>query len=274
MKNLLLTTLLFLSFAQAETFQCIVVGVTDGDTITCLTDEKKQVKVRLYQIDAPESGQAYGQKAKQALSDMIYGQTVSVENKGLDRYNRTFGVIYKYNPICTISGPCSNDFENIDVNLAMIQQGYAWHYLFTTKNPGYLWFEQEAKAARRGLWADDNPIPPWEWRKNTDHLPELSSKTLECKNGQTYKISYVHGQNALRQILYLYYKGRKIPLYGDLTNSGVIFYSDNPEGYRSPSDIYNWHFSDHIGSVFEDGVSVLQNEKLGVYCEVVNSKSF
>ena len=150
MKKLLPLLLLFLSFAQAETFQCKVVGITDNYTITCLTEAKKQVKVRLYQIDAPESDQAYGQKAKQALSDMIYGQTVSVENKGLDRYNRTFGVIYKYNPICTISGPCSNDFENIDVNLTMIQQGYAWHYPFTRKNPGYLWVEQEAKAAKRG----------------------------------------------------------------------------------------------------------------------------
>ena len=69
MKNLLLATLLFLSFAHAETFQCKVVGVTDGDTITCLTDQKEQIKVRLYQIDAPESGQVYGQKAKQALSE-------------------------------------------------------------------------------------------------------------------------------------------------------------------------------------------------------------
>ena len=69
MKNLLLLPILFLSFTHAETFQCKVVGVTDGDTITCLTDQKKQVKVRLYQIDAPESGQVYGQKAKQALSE-------------------------------------------------------------------------------------------------------------------------------------------------------------------------------------------------------------
>ena len=68
MKKLLLFPLLFLSLAQAETIQCKVVDVTDGNTITCLTDQKQQIKVRLYQIDAPESDQAYGQKSKRALS--------------------------------------------------------------------------------------------------------------------------------------------------------------------------------------------------------------
>ena len=269
MKNILIFPLLYLSFAQAETFQCKVVGVTDGDTITCLTDAKEQAKVKLYQIDAPESDQAYNQEAKQTLSDMIYGQTVRIENKGLDRYKRTLGIIW-------ISGcwqdeaDCSRRFVvPIDVNLTMIQQGYAWYYPFTKKNAEYQQAEQEAKAAKRGLWADDNPIPPWEWKDNTDLLPELSSKTLSCKNGQIYKILYVHSRTTLRKILYLYYKGRKIPLYGELTSSGVVFYSDNPEGYISPSDIFNWHFADHIDSVFENGISVLQNEKLGIYCAVL-----
>jgi micrococcal nuclease len=160
-KILLLPLLLFLSFAHAETFQCKVVGVTDGDTITCLTDQKKQVKVRLYQIDAPESGQAYGQKAKQALSDMIYGQTVTIENKGTDRYKRTLGVIWLENN----SRITPHDVFAFDINYNMIKQGYAWYYPFTKKNLVYQQAEQEAKSAKRGLWADKHAMPPWAWRK-------------------------------------------------------------------------------------------------------------
>ena len=166
MKNLLLTTLLFLSFAHAETFQCKVVGVTDGDTITCLTDQKEQVKVRLYQIDAPESGQAYGQKAKQALSDMIYNRSIIVENMGLDRYKRTLGIIHgKALSKCPFWANCKETIHEM-VNLEMIKQGYAWYYPFTKKNPEYQQAEQEAKAAKRGLWEDKHAVAPWEWRKS------------------------------------------------------------------------------------------------------------
>lgn len=167
MKNLLLTTLLFLSFANAETFQCKVIGVTDGDTITCLTDQKEHVKVRLYQIDAPKSSQAYGQKAKQALSDMIYGKTVEVENmgKGADRYKRTFGIIFLEKPMeCKVGEKPPYTYE-VNVNLEIIKQGYAWYYPYDGENPAYQQAEQEAKAAKRGLWADKHAMPPWEWRK-------------------------------------------------------------------------------------------------------------
>ncbi len=161
MKKLLPLLLLFLSFAQAETFQCKVVGITDNYTITCLTEAKKQVKVRLYQIDAPESDQAYGQKAKQALSDMIYSKTVDIENKGLDRHKRTLGVIWLENN----NRITPHDVFAFDINHNMIKQGYAWYYPFTKKNPHYQQAEQEAKEAKRGLWADKYAMPPWEWRK-------------------------------------------------------------------------------------------------------------
>ena len=170
MKKLLLTTLLFLSFAQAETFQCKVVGVTGGDTITCLTDQKKQIKVRLYQIDAPESGQAYGQKAKHVLSNMIYDKVVWMEDKGADRYKRMLGAIrwdicspIVTTPICHQIGKSLPSAS--DINLKMIKEGYAWYYPFAKKNPEYQQAEQEAKAAKRGLWADKHAMPPWEWRK-------------------------------------------------------------------------------------------------------------
>ena len=165
MKKLTLLLLVFLPFAQAETIQCKVVGVTDGDTITCLTEKKEQIKARLYQIDAPESGQAYGQKAKQALSDLIFNQFVSVETHGQDRYKRILGAI-RHSPCGQPHIDCSTRFVIItEVNLHMIQQGYAWHYPFDGENSEYQQAEQEAREAKRGLWADKNPVAPWEWRK-------------------------------------------------------------------------------------------------------------
>ncbi len=169
MKKLLLLPFLLLSFAQAETFHCKVTEVINGNTINCLTEAKKQVKVRLYQIDSPESSQAYGQKAKQVLSDMIYGHTVKIENKGTDRYKRTLGVIYYIwtDNSCRINDPnlsCSP--LTTDINREMVTQGYAWYYPFTKKNPEYQQAEQEAKAAKRGLWEDKHAVAPWEWRKS------------------------------------------------------------------------------------------------------------
>ena len=168
MKNLLILPLIFLSFAHAETFQCKVVGVTDGDTITCLTDQKEQVKVRLYQIDAPESGQAYRQKAKQALSDMIYGLTVEVENKGTDRYKRMLGILrfdaWLAENMTAKSTLSLSKVSN--VNLEMIKQGYAWYDPFTHNgNLKYKLAEQQARANKLGLWADNNPVAPWKWRE-------------------------------------------------------------------------------------------------------------
>ena len=86
MKNcLILISLLFLTVLSAcssEKDNCRVVGISDGDTLTCLTKGNKQVKVRLAEIDAPEKKQAFGQKSKKALSDMVYLRDVRLSLKG------------------------------------------------------------------------------------------------------------------------------------------------------------------------------------------------
>ena len=171
MKNLLLATLLFLSFAHAETFQCKVVGVTDGDTIKCLTDQKEQVKVRLYQIDAPESGQAYGEEAKEILknildSSMLNSISITIEDdKTLYPTIIARATIAVILPCPKLAGHCPPPISSIDLGTRMIELGYAWYYPFTKKNPEYQQAEQEAKAAKRGLWADKHAMPPWEYRK-------------------------------------------------------------------------------------------------------------
>jgi endonuclease YncB( thermonuclease family) len=138
--------------AQAETLTGKVVRIADGDTFTLLID-KKQHRIRLYGIDAPETkgGQAYSQKAKEYLSSMIAGKNVKVNIKNIDRYGRYLGIV-------------STD-KIKDVNLEMIKSGMAWHYSYYDNTPSYKEAQQQSKNEKKGLWSDSNPINPYEWRK-------------------------------------------------------------------------------------------------------------
>lgn len=138
---------------QAQEMNVQIIGVVDGDTVLVLDEHKtSQFKVRLDQIDAPEKAQPYGQKAKQFLSSLIYKKRVSLLKKGQDRYNRTIGEI-------TLNGK--------NVNLLMVQEGYAWAYHKYVTNPEYTKAERKAMQQRKGLWKDKNPIPPWQWRRTS-----------------------------------------------------------------------------------------------------------
>ena len=148
---LLALTLTFSLASHAETIEGRVVGVSDGDTLTVLDAGNTQFKIRLAAIDAPEKAQAFGQRGKEKLSDICYGKQASVTVEDTDRYGRTVGEV-----VC----------DGINANEAMIKSGLAWVYRKYAKGYGYLYaFEDEAKAAKRGLWADPNPTAPWEWRK-------------------------------------------------------------------------------------------------------------
>ena len=125
-----------------------VVGVTDGDTITVLVDAR-QVKVRLTEIDAPEKRQAWGTKARQALSDLVFGKTVTIVDSGKDRYQRTLGRVL---------------VGEKDVNAEMVRSGNAWVYRRYAQDKALYAFEGEAREAERGLWSLPNPVPPWEFR--------------------------------------------------------------------------------------------------------------
>lgn len=127
-----------------------VVGVSDGDTITVLRD-REQVKVRMVEIDAPEKGQAFGNRSKQALSQLVHDRQVEIREQGTDRYGRTLGRVY-------LSG--------LDVNTEMVRRGMAWVYVKYAKDKGLYQLEAEAREQRRGLWADKEPVPPWEWRRD------------------------------------------------------------------------------------------------------------
>jgi endonuclease YncB( thermonuclease family) len=136
-----------------------VVGVHDGDTITVLTVHKRSVKVRLYGIDAPESNQPYGSKAKQRLSELVFGKRVRVETHGTDRYRRTLGVVY---------------LNDKDINAQMVSEGLAWAYVRYSSR--YVPQQEEAKSARRNIWSQKNPTPPWEFRRVRSSNDKVTSQ--------------------------------------------------------------------------------------------------
>lgn len=151
-RSLILTAsclLASLAFADPQLISGRVVGVADGDTLTVLTPAKEEVKVRLAEIDAPEKAQAFGQVSKKSLSDLAYGKTVEVRVVTMDRYERTVGEV-------TVDGQ--------DINQLQVERGLAWAYRKYLHRPELLDVEAAARAAHRGLWADVDPIPPWEFR--------------------------------------------------------------------------------------------------------------
>jgi endonuclease YncB( thermonuclease family) len=126
-----------------------VVGVHDGDTITCLDENNPQQKVRLASIDAPEVGQEYGRASREALAAMVFGKTVAVADEGRDQYGRWIGSV---------------SVDGVDVNRQMIATGNAWHYTEFSNDPTLAAFQEQARAQKIGLWSQPDPIPPWQFR--------------------------------------------------------------------------------------------------------------
>jgi endonuclease YncB( thermonuclease family) len=124
---LLLTTLP----AWAETLTGRVVAIADGDTLTLLTSDLR---------------------ARQALADMAFQKPARVEVQDTDRYGRTVGRVY---------------VGRVDVNAELVRQGWAWVYARYNRDASLPGLEAEARAARRGLWAEPRPVPPWDWRRQS-----------------------------------------------------------------------------------------------------------
>ncbi|MBM4007126.1 MAG: nuclease [Planctomycetes bacterium] len=132
-----------------------VVGVTDGDTIAVLSPTKTQYKVRLYGIDAPESRQDFGGRAKQELSGLVFNKDMRVLVMDTDRYGRTVGKVY-----------VGQGDGAVYINRAMIERGMAWWYAeYAPKDTDLQEAEAKAKAAKLGLWGQGTPTPPWQWRR-------------------------------------------------------------------------------------------------------------
>jgi len=133
-----------------------IVGVSDGDTVSLLTEQRENLRIRLATIDSPEKAQDFGARAKDSLSDLVFNKNVEVEVRSKDRYGRLVGVI-------RVGGT--------DVNLEQIKRGMAWHYTqYSKEQPPaekrvYADAELAARRARVGLWVDPSPVPPWDFRR-------------------------------------------------------------------------------------------------------------
>lgn len=126
-----------------------MVAVHDGDTITVLS-AGRDIRVRLAGIDAPERGQPFRNASRNALEAQVAGREVRVVERGRDGYGRVLGRVY--------AGP-------VDVNAEQVRAGFAWVFRRFEQDPALLALEAEAKIARRGLWRDLKPVPPWVWRE-------------------------------------------------------------------------------------------------------------
>ncbi len=150
MRTALALVLLAVSSATWADFSGTVVRVIDGDTLDVLV-ANRPVRVRLAQIDAPERSQAYGARARQALSAMAFRRVVTVADAGVDGYGRTLGTVI-------VAGA--------NVNAAMVDQGMAWAYRRYLADRSLIQLEAQARTARRGLWRDPAPLAPWRFRRS------------------------------------------------------------------------------------------------------------
>jgi endonuclease YncB( thermonuclease family) len=150
---MVLSLLLIVSFAaQVATVPEVagrVVGVADGDTLTVLDADKKQHRIRISGIDAPEIGQPFANRAKQTLSELAFNREVRVEVIGTDKYGREVGRVL---------------VDGEDASLKMLKAGMAWHFDKFDDSPEYASAQAEAREAKAGLWSATDPISPWQWR--------------------------------------------------------------------------------------------------------------
>ena len=150
-KYTLVAIICFTSACSHAQLEGKVVSVIDGDTFILLNAYKQQVRIRLYGIDCPERAQDFGQAAKKYAGDLVFNKVVKVTDKGLDRYGRTLGIVY---------------LDTLNINEKLIQEGYAWHYVYYDKNPAWDADEANARERKKGLWVMAAPVPPWDWRRH------------------------------------------------------------------------------------------------------------
>lgn len=171
---------LFASSAWSETIRGKVVAIADGDSITVLDAQWDQHKIRLAGIDAPEKKQAFGQRAKEHISALLFSRSVAVEAEKKDRYGRTVGKVL---------------VDGQDVNLAMVAAGFAWHYKqyaseqSATDRLIYDQAERVSRQTRRGLWRDPDPTAPWDWRKASRKGKHLTDVQPHESNRASYSHS-------------------------------------------------------------------------------------
>jgi len=139
--------------AHAAEITGIVQEVHDGDSLR-LAIANGNIEVRLVDIDAPEIKQPFGKDSRTSLRQMCLLKQATVETRAEDRYGRTLGQVH-----------CGG----VNANAEQVRRGMAWVFLrYAPKDSPLFAVETEARLAKRGLWADDSAVRPWEWRRSRD----------------------------------------------------------------------------------------------------------
>jgi endonuclease YncB( thermonuclease family) len=131
-----------------EEFKGQVSSVTEGDMLQLMRD-KETITIRLEGIDAPEKNQSFGDKAKAALAAMTSGKTVTIKKTSADKYGRIIGYVVA---------------DGVEVNAKLVEDGFAWHFKKYNDEKRFAELELQARQAKRGLWSEANPLPPWDYR--------------------------------------------------------------------------------------------------------------
>ena len=144
---------LFVVDGGATEFSTLVVSVIDGDTIEVL-QYQKPARIRLNGIDCPEKGQTFGQRAKQATADLVFGKDVMLQTHGKDRYGHTIADVFLP--------------DGRKVNQVLVKNGWCWwNRKYAPRDVILEELERRARADRSGLWTDPHPLPPWLYRELT-----------------------------------------------------------------------------------------------------------
>ena len=151
----LLLLLLFIPIALPGQITGTVISISDGDTFTLLTADRKQYKIRLHGIDCPEKNQPFGQEAKTFTGEMIFGKTIVLDSLDIDRYGRIVGIVY-----------CDGKI----INEELLHKGLALHYLKYDTRQTWTKLENIARLQKIGLWRESYPEAPWLWRKNKGNV--------------------------------------------------------------------------------------------------------
>lgn len=164
-KTIIFLTIFFLFFIPFHIYaaEISVTNIHDGDTITAKSKNGRKIKIRLFGIDAPELAQPYGETSRRHLIKLIKDKKISYKTEYKDTYGRTVAELFA---------------DNQSLNTAMVNDGYAWHYKHFSKSKTLAKAEQTARKNRSGLWKDQNPTPPWDFRKKQKELPNIHNKPI------------------------------------------------------------------------------------------------
>jgi micrococcal nuclease len=145
--------LLFAVDSRATEFSTLVVSVIDGDTIE-VWHYKKRERIRLNGIDCPEKAQTFGQRAKQATSELVFGKDVMLQTHGKDRHGHTIADVFLP--------------DGRKVSQVLVKNGWCWWYRkYAPRDVILEELERRARTDRFGLWTDPHPLPPWLYRELT-----------------------------------------------------------------------------------------------------------